>query len=390
MGKLTAREVASLTQPGRYTDGDGLTLYVDSKGRQYWQLRYRMADKRRDLSLGAARIMSLRDARDAALKARLQIRDGIDPLLARRKAKGAQVTFAEAAERVHAARVRGWSNGKHQDQWLSSLANHVFPVIGNKPVADVVVADVVGALSPIWLEKPETARRVRQRIEAIIDWAVGEGIRDDEINFKRVGRALPRQSRQVKHMAAVHYADVPSFMKALAMSPATPVVRCAVELMVLTVPRPGNIRWLEWCDLNLETGVWHIPKQKMKMDRDHVVPLSPRAVELLRMMEQFRRADVDYVFPGERRGRPISENTLCKAIQTLGYDATAHGFRSSFKDWSRAAGYPDYLSEFQLAHVDDNKSRKPYGRDGQLRLRRAMMESWADSVAGRVQMPEHE
>jgi len=283
--------------------------------------------------------------------------------------------------------MAGWSNGKHQDQWLSSLRNHVFPLFGKKPLADVGRADVVEALLPIWLAKPETARRVKQRIEAVIDWGVGEEIRKDGINFKLVARALPRQPRRVKHMAALHYTEVQGFMKALAMSPATPVVRAAVELMILTASRPANIRFMTWDEVDLKAGIWQIPAAKMKMKRDHVVPLAPRPVELVVAMKRLGSPNSDFVFPGITPGYPMSENTKCAAIQALGFDSTAHGFRSTFKDWARAAGWEDYLSEFQLAHVDDNKSREPYGRDGQVALRREMMEEWAGFLVGQLAAP---
>lgn len=268
MGKLTAKGVEGLTAPGRYTDGDGLTLYVDSAGRRYWQLRYRLNDKRRDLSLGAVRTMSLREAREAALRAQMVIRSGIDPVVARKKQAASSITFQQAAERVHASNVAGWSNGKHQDQWLASLRNHAFPLIGNKSVAEVTRSDVLAVLSPIWIELPETARRVKQRIERVNDWAVGEQIREEGLNFKWVHRALPRQVRSVEHMAALHPAGVPGFMKKLAMSPATPLVRAATELMILTASRAANIRFVTWDEVDTDAGVWRIPAAKMKMKRD--------------------------------------------------------------------------------------------------------------------------
>ena len=390
MGKLTAREVASLSKPGRYTDGDGLLLFIDSVGRKYWQLRYTFEGKRRDLSIGPERHLSLRDAREVAAKARLQIREGADPIASRQRAEKGELTFAQAAERVHAAHKAKWRNGKHQDQWLASLKNHAFDAIGDKRVADVTQSDVIDVLSPIWLTLPETARRVKQRIEVIIDWADGDGIRNNAIDFRKVAKALPRQKRRVRHMAALHYTDVPEFMKALALSPATPLVRIAVEFMILTASRSAGIRFMTWDEVDLEAGTWRIPAEKMKMERDHYVPLPPRAVELLNIAKRFQQDGSERVFPGEKQGKPMSENTKCNAIRDLGFDSTAHGFRTSFKDWSRAAFWPDYLSEFQLSHVDDNKSRAPYGRDGQLALRRTMMEEWAEYIAGLRAAPENE
>lgn len=390
MGKLTAKGVEGLTAPGRYTDGDGLTLYVDSAGRRYWQLRYRFSDKRRDLSLGAVRTMTLRDAREAAYQAHALIRSGVDPISARKRRATSGITFAAAAERVHALNVPGWSNGKHQDQWLASLCNHAFPLIGNKSIAEVTRSDVVAVLAPIWQVMPETARRVTQRIEAVIDWAVGEEIREEGLNFKLVKKALPRQVRRVEHMAAVHPAEMPAFMKLFAMSRSTPAIRVAIELMILTASRSANIRFMTWDEVDTDAGVWRIPAAKMKMKRDHLVPLVPRAVELIELMKPHRSAFGDFVFPGERAGKPMSENTKCKAVQALGVDATAHGFRSSFKDWARAARWEDYLSEFQLAHRDNDKSREPYGRDGQLALRREMLTEWAGFIAGTLPAPSWE
>jgi hypothetical protein len=181
VGKLTAKEVAGLTAPGRYTDGDGLTLYVDSQGRGYWQLRYTFEGKRKDLSIGPARSIPLREARDAAADARGQIRKGVDPKEAKRKKRSDSTTFAEAARVVYAARKEGWSNGKHQGQWMSSLETHAFPFVGDLPIAEITRAHVLQVLSPIWLVKEETARRVMQRMESIIDWAVGEVIRQEGV-----------------------------------------------------------------------------------------------------------------------------------------------------------------------------------------------------------------
>lgn len=187
-----------------------------------------------------------------------------------------------------------------------------------------------------------------------------------------------------------HFTDARAFMDALSFAKAGPVVRSAIEFMILTSARPGNIRFMEWSDVFTEEAVWQVPGEKMKMDESHPVPLPPRATEILRAMKAFRSPGANRVFPGDKPQRPMFENTLCKAIRDMGYEATAHGFRSTFKDWSRAAHYPDVLSEFQLAHVDENETRKAYGRDGQLALRREMMEHWANTLAGHVPMPKHE
>lgn len=389
-GKLTAKQVAGLTAPGRYTDGDGLMLVVDRAGRRYWRLRYRIDGRRRDLSFGPERLVSLREAREAAAAARQQIRAGVDPLASRKAAAVAGITFAEAARKVHAEHRTGWRNGKHCDQWLRTLETHAFPRIGNRPVASLNRADMAEVLAPLWLARPETARRVLQRMRAVISWAVGQDIRAEGIDFEIVRRALPRQRRAVRHMAALHFTEVRGFMERLAFARATPVVRGALEMLVLTAARPGNIRFMAWDEVRPERQAWHVPAVKMKMARDHWVPLPPRAMEILRAMEAHRKAGVPWVFPGDRPGRPMSENTLCKAIKDMGYAATAHGFRSTFTDWARAVPYPDPLIELQLAHVEKDRTREAYGRDGQLAQRRRMMAHWADALAGRVPMPAHE
>ena len=268
MGKLTAKEVAALSTPGRHTDGDGLILFIDSAGRKYWQLRYTISGKRHDLALGSERRMTLKDARDAALQARLLIRDGVDPREQRRAQTATQTTFAEAARTVHGNQKEGWRNGKHCDQWLATLENHAFPMIGNNPVASLTRADMLAVLSPIWLSHQETARRVLQRMRAVIYWAVANNLREDGIDFEIVRRALPKQRRRVRHMAAIHYTEIRSFLDALAFAKAKPIARAALELLALTAARPGNIRFMEWSEVNFERAVWLVPAAKMKTGRD--------------------------------------------------------------------------------------------------------------------------
>ncbi|MFQ3667086.1 MAG: integrase arm-type DNA-binding domain-containing protein [Sphingomonadaceae bacterium] len=378
-GKLSARGVASLTAPGRYYDGDGLHLFIDSAGRRYWVLRYMRAGRQRDMSLGPERRMSLADARRAAAKALEGLRDGVDPIMARRAEAPAALSFADAARRVHAMRRQMWRNGKHQAQWLSTLETHAFPLIGDRPVAEVTRAEVLGVLEPIWLVVPETARRVKQRIGAVIDWAVGAGLRAHGVEMHLVSRALPRQPARDGHLPALRAADVPGFLRALGHSPARPKVRVALELLVLTASRPGNIRRMRWEDVDLAQAIWTRPAEQMKAGRAHRVPLCARAVGLLQDLAPVVPAPDGLVFPGAGGGM-LSENTLNKAVRTLGFEATSHGFRASFKEWSLSAGWPDHLSEAQLAHADPNKARAAYAREDLLEERRPMMEAWSRFV----------
>ncbi len=378
MGELTVKGVAGIKTQGRYADGDGLYLVVDSGGRRYWHLRYMLNGRRRDMSIGPERFVTLANARAEAMKARLELLKGVDPLASRETRSRASLSFEDAARRVHKTRVPGWRNGKHQDQWLSTLENHVFPKIGGKPVAKVTRGDVLEVLEPIWLEIPETARRVRQRIGNVIDWAVGAGIREHGIEMKLVAHALPRHAKGQNHFAAVRANEMPEFMKALALSTPGPIVRAAIEFMILTASRPGNVRQLTWDQLDRDAGTWKRPASMMKNGQLHRVPLPKRAIDLLEMVRPI--SDDRLVFPGAR-SRPLSENTLNKAVKSIGFEATSHGFRTSFKEWSLAKGWPDHLSEMQLSHIDPNKARKAYAREDLLEERRPMMEAWAAFIA---------
>lgn len=381
MGKLTTKGVAGLRQSGRYADGEGLYLVIDAGGRRYWCLRYMKAGRRRDMSLGRADRIALADARERAAEARRKLAEGIDPIDERRRQQLGVVTFAEAARRLHGLSKEGWKNGKHCDQWLRTLELYAFPAMGDIPVGQVSRADVVRALEPIWLARPETARRVKQRIGVVIDWAVGAGLRDEGIEMRLVNRALPRHRDEPQHMRALPAREVPGFMRVLRLSPAGPTVRSALEILILTASRPGNVRRMRWEQVDLDRAVWNRPGTEMKTGKPHAVPLQARAVSLLSDMKA--RADTyePLVFPGTSRDGMLSENTLRKAILDLGIEATAHGFRTSFKEWSLAAGWPDHLSEAQLAHSEPNKARAAYAREDLLEERRPMMEAWAAFLA---------
>lgn len=387
MGKLSSKGLAKLDQPGRYADGDGLYLFVDSKQRRYWQLRYMIGGRRRDMAIGPERNFSLAQAREAAMKLRLTLIQGIDPLEKRKAVEIAGTTFAEAARTVHKLRSAGWRNGKHKDQWLTTLEKHVFPAIGERPLAVIARADIVSVLEPIWLTTPETARRVRQRIAAVLDWGVGAGLREAGIDMRIVTRALPKHSRKQNNFRALEYEDVPSFLKALPLSPAGPKVRAAIEMLILTASRPGNIRLMLWDEIDFDNAVWTIPAAKMKMGRDHRVPLQPRALEILRSMQDIRKKDEIYVFPGITHRQPMSLDTLRMSIGRMGFDTTAHGFRSAFKGWSQDEEFADSWSELALAHVDQNKARAAYARKDLLEKRRKLMNAWADFVAGNRPAP---
>jgi len=378
VGSLTATAVKAAKAKGRYGDGDGLFLLVGPTGARSWVVRIQKDGKRRDIGLGSALKVSLAIARERASKARSQIEVGIDPVAERRKAAGIP-SFREAAALVHAETKAGWRNGKHNKQWLSSLEAHCFPHIGDVSVGELDGPAVRDVLASIWLTKAETARRIRQRIIAIVDWAVAKGYRDAPLAMSAIDKSLPRQKRSDKHHEAMAFADVPDFLTKLRSRES--VGRLALELLVLTAARSGEIRGATWAEFDLEAALWTIPANRMKAGKEHVVPLSEAALGALGRIQRWRvdpkSADA-LVFPGVKRGKPISDMTLTKVMRDMGLTAVPHGFRSSFKDWaSETTNFPNELSEAALAHAIINKSEAAYRRGNLLEKRRVMMTAWA-------------
>lgn len=380
MARLTATAVKAASAAGRYGDGDGLFLLVGRGGGKSWLVRVQKDGKRRDIGLGSAAKVPLKLARARAIVVRAQVEAGIDPVAERRKAAGVP-TFREAAALVHAEHKRGWKNGKHRAQWLSSLEAYAFPLFGDVAVSHVEAPAVRDALAAIWLGKPETARRLRQRIAAVIDWAVAKGYRDGPLAMAVIDKALPKQRERVKHHAALPHADLPAFMADLRAKET--MGRLALEAVVLTAARSGEIRLATWGELDLEAATWTIPAERMKAGREHVVPLSAPAVTLFERMKEHRRGTRDFVFPGNVKDKPLSDMTLTKALRDMGLSVTAHGFRSTFRDWvAEQTNWPAELAEAALAHVVADKTVAAYQRGPMLEKRKAMMAAWADYCEG--------
>ncbi len=380
MGKLTATAVKAMKGSGRYGDGDGLFLLVGRTGSKSWMVRVQKDGRRRDLGLGSATKVSLALARTRAAETRAQIEAGIDPVGERRKAAGVP-TFRQAAELVHAEHKRGWRNAKHSDQWLSSLKAYAFPSFGEVAVSRIEASAVRDALVAIWLMKPETARRLRQRICTVIDWAVAKGYRDGPLAMAVIDKSLPRQRQRVKHHAALPYGDLPTFLAALRSKES--MGRLALEAVVLTAARSGEVRMANWSELDLSGALWTIPAERMKANRQHVVPLSQQAVALFERMKAHRRGDSDLVFPGTGRGKSLSDMTLTKALRDMKVDAVPHGFRSTFRDWvAEQTKWPAEVAEAALAHVISDKTVAAYQRGSMLEKRRSMMAAWGNYCDG--------
>jgi integrase len=380
MGKLTATEVKAKSAPGRYGDGDGLFLLVGRTGSKSWMVRVQKDGKRRDFGLGSCSKVPLKLARDRAAIVRSQIEVGIDPVAERRKAAGIP-TFRTAAALVHAEHKGGWKNSKHCAQWLSTLETYAFPAFGDVAVSQVEAPAVRDALAAIWLTKPETARRLRQRIVTVIDWAVAKGYRDVPLALAVIDKALPKQRERVKHHAALPYATLPAFMADLRSRET--MGRLALEAAILTAARSGEVRLATWAEIDLEGATWTIPASRMKAGREHVVPLSQAAMHLFERMKAHRRGDSDHVFPGSARAKPLSDMTLTKVLRDMGVDAVPHGFRSTFRDWvAEQTNWPSDLAEAALAHVVADKTVAAYQRGSMLEKRRELMAAWADYCEG--------
>ena len=373
---LTAVKVKSLNAPGRYADGNGVYLIVEPSGAKRWMLRIMVQGRRRDIGLGGAQIVSLAEARERANNLRKIARAGGDPV-AERKTKAGVPTFAEAARQVHAERAPAWSNRKHAAQWINTLTAYVFPVFGNRPVNQIDTPDVLRALSPLWLNKPETARRLRQRIRAVFDWAKAAGFRSGENPVEGVAKGLPKQPDRENHHAALPYADVPQFIKDLRGSDASEPVKLAFEFLILTATRTSEVLEVPWKEFDIQSALWTIPAKRTKTKkRVHRVPLSPRCLKILERAKQLADQS-SYVFPGQSLTRPLSNMALLMTLRRMELEITPHGFRSSFKDWaSERTHFPNEISEMALAHTIPNKTEAAYRRGDLLERRRELMAAW--------------
>jgi integrase len=384
MGKLSALAIKAAKEPGRYHDGDGLMLDVKKSGSASWLLRVQVNGKRRDFGLGSLSQLSLSQAREKADEMRRQCRSGIDPVALRREEKSVRPaipTFEEAATLAHEEQKGGWRNAKHKAQWISSLKAYAFPHFGQLAVDQVDGPAIREALIPIWLSKPETARRVRQRVGAVLDWAYSKGLRQTEAPMRSIGKGLPRQPKKDGHFAALPYVDVPALMAKLAE--ANSVGRVALRFLILTAARSGEVRGARWDEFNFEAGIWTVPAGRMKAGKVHMVPLSNSAIAALEIAKGWGRSGGDeIVFPG-LRFKPMSDMTLAKVLRTATTaNATVHGFRSAFRDWAaECTDVAGDVVEAALAHTISNRVEAAYRRTNYLEKRRGLMETWANYVS---------
>ncbi|MGY3698939.1 integrase [Bradyrhizobium sp. USDA 3240] len=390
INRLSYKKVESLKQAGMYSDGGGLYLQVtqgaDGTPRKSWLFRYAIGGRERQMGLGPLHDVSVAEARERAVSARELRRAGKDPINAREALRAANslsaaktMSFDECAEAYVAVHRQGWRNVKHASQWTATLATYCSPVFGRLPIQGVDVGLVMKVLEPIWATKPETASRVRGRIERILDWAKVRGYREGDNPARWRGHLdhlLPARGkiRKVKHHAALPYVEIPAFLTALRSR--TAVAARALEFAILTAARTGEVIGARWEEIDLNGRVWTIPAERMKGGQEHRVPLSDVAVEILAHVRNVRQDA--HVFPGDRRSA-LSNMAFLMLLRRMGRDdITAHGFRSTFRDWvEEQTDTPRAVAEMSLAHAIGNAVEAAYRRGDLFEKRRVLMSKWA-------------
>lgn len=383
MTKLTVTQIKTAA-PGRHADGNGLYLNVSKTGAKSWILRVQRNGKRQDFGLGSVIQVSLLEARQKALEGKTLLAAGTDPRTVWNPPPCANGTFEEVAREYHKQTKSSWKNGKHVAQWISTLEEHVFPRLGSKHVQDIDARDIYAILLPIWGKIPETARRVRQRVVAVLNYAVGLGLRADEAPVGAL-KQLMRGCRQPrpKHFASMPYRSLPRFYEALEAKPPT-TGRLALCFLILTAARSGEVRLATWNEIDTDNAVWVIPGDRMKTGLEHRVPLSEAAISILEQLRTNAPDGSKLIFTG-RGMRPLSDMTLTKALRSNWTEpATVHGFRSTFRNWAaEVVQVPDRLAESALAHMNPNKVEAAYLRTTFFEGRTRLMEKWANFVSGR-------
>ena len=387
INRLTPRTVSSLSKTGRYSDGGSLYLQVSRFGTKAWLFRFTLDGRSREMGLGPIHTISLAEARQEAENNRKLLRGGIDPIEARkaeiqtRKAETAKVkTFRECSDAYIADREPEWKSPKQAALWRSTLSRYAHPIIGDLSVQSVDTALVLDILKPIWSEKTETATRVRNRIEAVLDWAGVQKYREGENPARWRGHlekilAKPSKVTKLVHRPALPYAEMGAFMAKLRSHDA--IGALAFEFLILTATRTSEVINAVWGEIDLEKKIWIVPEERTKMEKEHRVPLSPAAMAVLEKMKEV--AVSEYVFPGARPGRPFSNMVFLQFLKRMkSGNITPHGFRSTFRDWAaEQTAYPREVAEMALAHAVGNKVEAAYRRGDLFEKRRRIMADWA-------------
>jgi len=375
-GKLTARKVDT-AKPGKYSDGGNLYLIVAPTGARKWVLRFTWRGRAKEMGLGGAAYVSLADARDKATDARRKVAQGLNPIDERER-NGGIPTFGQMADDVREALSAGFRNEKHKAQWKMTLDTYAAPLRA-KAVDTIATDDVLAVLKPIWTEKAETASRLRGRIEKVLDAAKAKGFRNGENPARWRGHLdhlLPRPLKLTRgHHAAMAYEAVAEFIGKLREREAAAAL--ALEFCILTAARSGEVLGARWEEFDLDHAVWTVPAARMKAGREHRVPLSGRAISIVKTLLKSKRGA--FVFPGQSPDKPLSSMAMEMMLRRMKIDnATVHGFRSTFRDWAgNVSNFPREIVETALAHVIGDKAEQAYRRSDALEKRRKLMEAWA-------------
>ena len=365
--------------PGRHADGNGLYLFVQPSGTRSWIQRLLIRGRCRELGLGSVALVPLAEAREKALANRKLARQGGDPLAEKRRSQGIP-TFAEAAIRVLEQKQGGWRNPRHAREWQSSLRRFASPRIGKMPVSEVTSADLLEILTPLWHRKVVTAKRVRQRLRAVLEWAVAMEYRPDN-PCDRIGPVLGPQKDVTEHMQAVPHREAAAVIRTVRASTALPAAKLALEFLVLTAARWSEVRWAEWAEIDRDGRVWTVPAGRAKTNRRHRVPLCGRALEILEAARALGEGAVPLVFT-HGGGRPLHDSAVRRLLRQLGIAAVPHGFRSTFRDWAgEETDHPREVIEAALAHVVRNRVEAAYARSDLFERRRVLMDDWARYLA---------
>jgi integrase len=384
IGRLSARKVVTIRREGRHADGAGLYLVVGPGASRRWAFIFRWRGKLKEMGLGSLTSVSLSDARERASDVRRMLAQGRNPIEVRRSreaARDAGETFGAFADELIKTLSHGFRNEKHKAQWASTLKTYAAP-LWELRLDEIGTNDVLAVLQPIWQSKNETASRLRGRIERVIDAARAKGLRTGENPARWRGhldKLLPKRQKLTRgHHAAMPYQDVPAFVALLRGS--NTISALALEFLILTAARSGEVMGAQWNEIDREAKLWTVPAARMKAGREHRVPLTPRALAVLKAAEKVRTGE--YVFPGQRRSKPLSALALAWTMHRFtADDVTVHGFRSAFRDWAgEATAFPREVAEAALAHVVGDATERAYRRGDALEKRRKLMTAWASYI----------
>lgn len=375
--KLTAKFIENVTKAGKYYDQHGLFLHVRPSGAKKWLQRYTIKGRRREVGLGSAKVVSVAKARRNAYNNLILVSEGIDPIEDKKKDKSIP-NFEDAARSVYDANLPTWRNAKHASQFITTLETYAFPVIGNMTIKDITSTHILQILSPIWVIKSETAKRVRQRLSTVFKWCIAKHWRLDDPADIAIVQALPRQSKKIMHRKSISYNEVANFLEIIKGSSAGHSTKLGLEFLILTATRSGEVRKASWNEI--DGSVWTIPAERMKAGVTHRIPLPARCIEILDLARQISKGS-KYIFEGTQANKPLSENTFNKLIKELNLDVHVHGFRTSFRTWTQEkTNYPREIAETALAHSLNDKSEAAYARSDLLQKRAEMMEAWAQFI----------